>query len=305
MNKYICENCGFLTDNKTDYNRHINTKKHLQKVKQKKHDSKLIPTTFQHDSSNKYSCNHCHNTYSSQSNLTKHTNKCSKKNTQELLIEKDMDNLKKENELLKKQFDEYKEQMVKQLDTYESLLQSAIAPQTINNFTYINNTFPNAPALESRKSYVNLLESKQMTLMEVLSMYYEDKRLVDFVGDYIVKYYKKDKPKDQSLWSSDIARLTYIISQACHKKGNIWQYDKKGQHMKQIIIEPALEYIRQYCYNYNIKNGANSESHILKHMITANEIIGKIDSGELAADIVRYIAPHFTIKQIDNPMITN
>jgi len=151
----------------------------------------------------------------------------------------------------------------------------------------------------------DLLESKKLSLMQVLTMYNDDKRLVSFVGDYIIKYYKKKDASEQSMWSSDIARLTYIISQACNKKGTSWRYDKKGQQIKQIIIEPALEYIRQYCYNFCIHNGTNSETDILKQLMAANNIIALIDSGDLAKDIIRYIAPEFYIKPNDNFMITN
>ena len=34
MSKYNCEECRFSTNKKTDHNRHIKTKKHLEKVKQ-------------------------------------------------------------------------------------------------------------------------------------------------------------------------------------------------------------------------------------------------------------------------------
>jgi hypothetical protein len=35
-------------------------------------------------------------------------------------------------------------------------------------------------------------------------------------------------------------------------------------------------------------------------MLAANSIIMMIDSGELANDIVKYIAPEFTLKQLEN-----
>jgi hypothetical protein len=36
-------------------------------------------------------------------------------------------------------------------------------------------------------------------------------------------------------------------------------------------------------------------------MIVANEIMQKINSGELADDIVKYMAAEFYVNQIDNP----
>ena len=291
MPTYTCNLCDFKTTNKMNYSKHNDTTKHKEKVISSKQLSNSCPSVVHHSSKN-YKCKYCENVYTSQSSRSKHMKNC----INSIIKDKDKDYELKDKKI---------EYLEKQIETYECLLRSAFAPQTINNFTYINNTFPNAPALESRDSYVNLLESKKKTLMEVLSMYYEDKRLIGFIGDYIVKYYKKKEPKEQSLWSSDIARLTYIISQACNKKGTVWNYDKKGNQMKKIIIEPALDYIREYCLTFCQKNGTNTEGHILKHMINANEIMQKIDSGELADDIVRYIAPEFTVKINENKAIKN
>ena len=64
------------------------------------------------------------------------------------------------------------------------------------------------PALTCQKSYTNLLESKKKTLMEILTMYYNDKRIKSFIGDYIVKCYKMKDSKDQSMWFSKLCLPT-------------------------------------------------------------------------------------------------
>ena len=109
--------------------------------------------------------------------------------------------------------------------------------------------------------------------------------------------------------SSDVSRLTYIIRESYNKKSNVWTYDKKGTQTKKIIIEPALNYLREKLFDYCKKNSGSIKESILKHMITATEVIQLIDSGlrlvryrslsKLADDIVRYIAPEFYIKQIE------
>ena len=65
------------------------------------------------------------------------------------------------------------------------------------------------------------------------------------------------------MWSSDIARLTYIIS-SCATQGTSWTYDKKGSQMKKIVIEPALNYIRKYCYDFCQNNSNKATSKILE-----------------------------------------
>lgn len=126
-------------------------------------------------------------------------------------------------------------------------------------------------------------------------MYYDDNKLVQFIGDYLVKEYLNKEPTKQSLWTTDLSRLTYIISEA-RKNGNIWSYDKKGVQTKKIIIEPILQYIRNELYNYCQKKGGSTKAHILKKMIAANTIIQSIDNGELLDKINKYIAPEFSMK---------
>ena len=125
---------------------------------------------------------------------------------------------------------------------------------------------------------------------------------VNSLSDYIIKVYTHKEPKNQSIWTTDISRLTYIISQAtcstnslsesCNNANDesIWSYDKKGSKTKKIIIEPALQYIRKELYNYCQKKGGTTKAHILKKMIAANSIILSIDNGELLGKINKYIA---------------
>lgn len=298
MVKYNCNICKYETDKKTDYSRHNKSKRHLEKVEEKNIESKLNPTRIQHESDNKFVCIYCNNKYSTQSNMSKHMKKCANI----VVIEKEtaIVNVKAEHmveklELLEKR----NKELEKQLDTYETMLKSMSTPQTINNFNYICNNYPDTPALEGQKSYSNMIESKKLTLMDIISMYYYDKKLVPFLGDYITRLYKKEEPKNQSLWATDISRLTYIISESCKKKGNVWTYDKKGTRIKKVIIEPALNFIRDNLVAYCQDNGGSSDSHTLKYMIAANGTIELIDSGDLANDIAKYIAPEFAVKQIE------
>jgi len=64
---YSCENCGFITNNKTDFNRHIATAKHLAT------NERLTEKRFQ-----EFKCD-CGKSYKFQSSLCKHKKSCSKK----------------------------------------------------------------------------------------------------------------------------------------------------------------------------------------------------------------------------------
>ena len=123
MSKYNCEVCVFKTGNKTDYNRHIKTKRHLEKVKQPISNSKSIPIQFTSDSS-KFICEYCKNKYASQSNLTRHGHKCSKKIINKITNDSEMELLKKELKKIKKESKEKEKLLISQLETYMNLLQT-------------------------------------------------------------------------------------------------------------------------------------------------------------------------------------
>lgn len=312
MSKYNCQICVFESSNKTDYNRHNRTKKHKEKVTQVRIKNATPPDdtprhTIENELDvskleNQHKCKYCNNIFTRSSSLTRHMKSCAEiavkiriQEKEEIIKEKDF--VIKDTELtsLKKEIT----QLHKQLNTYETMLKSFSTPQTINNFNYICNNYPDTPALEGQKTYDNLIESKKLTLMDVISMYYYDKKLVVFIGDYIVKYYKKDEPKNQSMWATDVSRLTYIIRESCKKNGNIWAYDKKGCKTKKLIIGPALNFIRENLIKFCQENGGRTETNILKQMIAAAGTIEMIDNGELANDISRYIAPEFAVNQIE------
>lgn len=290
MSKYNCDLCEFHTNRKTEYTRHLSTKKHLEKIESRSTESILNPIKIQHESNNKFVCMHCQNTYSSQSNLSKHMKKCANK------VIKEKDDCMKDKEI---------ERLQKQVETYENMLKSFTTPQTINYFNYICTNYPGAPALKSQKSHVNMIENT-MELIDVVTMYYYDDKLISFIGDYVIGLYKKEKPQNQSIWSTDVSRLTYIISECCIKtKENIWSYDKKACKTKELAIAPALKFLRDNLVEFCQENGGNSESHVLKQLIAANGTIQMIDNGELAMGIAKYIAPKFAISQGDSKLLMN
>lgn len=302
MVNYKCDNCGFISTNKKDYNRHIKSKKHLEKV-QEDTDTYLshtyhIPQTYL--DKNSRMCPFCEGMYSNSSSLARHKKVCDAK--KELLEQNEIEKLKSDFERLQKEALEEKQKMQKQIESYEKLLSSAIGPKTITNYNYIQMNYPNAPVLKGKKSYGNLLETNNMKLVDLIILYYEQNRLVTFIGDYLIKEYLHKEPEKQSIWTTDLARLTYIISQA-HKKGSEWSYDKKGSKTKKIIIQPVVEYIRNELAKYNEKNCNSDKASVLRKMMTINNILPEIDGNILAEKINKYISPKFIVSQGDSDMI--
>ena len=103
---YECKLCNLYTHLKTDYNRHNNTKKHINRVKMEeglglniknhKNDSQMTPI----DSYPIYTCQFCKQEYSKNSNLHRHIKKCAKNKTVSTINKEELDNTKSNTKLL-------------------------------------------------------------------------------------------------------------------------------------------------------------------------------------------------------------
>ncbi|ARF10029.1 hypothetical protein Indivirus_9_6 [Indivirus ILV1] len=290
MVKYECSICDFTTEKKTDYSRHLQTKRHLQKV-QEQCSAQPNPSQTSAEIGDKmrFECNLCSSKFTRLCNLTRHKSICAKSNIDMIKTESANEKVR----LLEREI----ERLLQENNTFQEILKRVTCPQTVNNITFVVNNYPDAPALEKLPTYKNLLEAKKMTLIDVVIMYYNDKKLDKFVGDFIIKSYKKNNAKDQSIWSSDIARLTYIIRESCKNTGaDIWSYDKGGVKVKEFIIDPALNYIKNELIKYSDAHNLTTDEKTLNTLITITEIIMIINNNTLSDNIIRYIAPNFALK---------
>ena len=117
--KYICKNCNFYSNNKTDFNRHNDTAKHKKCV---------FGNDFQFLEIKKLKCEFCNKEYKTKSGLWKHVKSCNnlktnfiKNNLENLVIKLITENndikntLLKENHELKKKLDEKDNQIIEMI----------------------------------------------------------------------------------------------------------------------------------------------------------------------------------------------
>ena len=69
-NKFVCEKCDFTCSRKSQYDRHLSTRKHMMGSKMIVNDSSLVP-----NSSNKFKCE-CGKSYKWDSGYYRHKKKC-------------------------------------------------------------------------------------------------------------------------------------------------------------------------------------------------------------------------------------
>jgi len=338
--KYNCETCKYSTDVHCNFQKHVNSKKHLEKVSElidvKNVASNLHKCDTEFAVENENKCPYCNNLYMNRTCLSRHKKMCiEKRNLIESHIqkEKEMNNSIKilTEQLSKKDIEvakeiAYKDEIIKNKDDInrknddimkskdETILYLAhenknlktmlncagtMVEKSVSNLSYLNKHYPNAPALEYIKDIPDLHEDlSEDNVVDNIIYEYKNHTLISFIGNLIIKDYKKTDPNQQSLWNSDADRLTYMIRSLLANETTQWEVDKKGINTTKYIIKPITDYIKKQLENY-IKTCEVSRSQKTKKimgsvykMADCRIVIGSIDDGELAGGILKYISPY-------------
>jgi len=336
--EFNCNLCNYSTNDKFNFSKHQKTKKHLEKTK--KQTKPNMEELCRSRTEIIHICNFCNNIYANAGNLAKHRAICSEKKK---LID-EYTNKQKENELL---ICELKEKLIQKdtlIATKDNLIATEIArrddlvkskdetililttetknlktilsstgtlvEKSMSTLNFINTHYNEAPALE----YVTDVPSLHLDLAEDkvasrIMTKYQNGTLVSFIGNLIIKNYKKKNPKDQSIWNSDNDRLTYMIRTIISEKNkhNQWEVDKKGVNTTAYVITPILDYIKRQLKNFiqTCDVGKRSDTtekvlNITYKIETAYKIIVSIKNKVLSDDILKYIAPRlYIVKDVD------
>jgi len=289
--KYYCESCLYRTEDRTAWHNHKKTKKHLR----------LNP----------------------EDDETRNMDLITKNHEVELLKER-LKATENERNIYKQQLEEAKKQHEKELENtkilyekqvrilenqthfQEQLINCAggVIKKSMNTLSYLLLNYNNAPHINKLDDY-SIISKGMDDLINNITFYYDENKLDRYIGDFIIKQYKKNEPENQSLWSSDTDRLNYFICEIMKKQDNDnkkqWILDKKGIKMTNCIIKPLLDYISDANSNYIINKSyeikdiehTNQGMKILKMMQTLALVNGDIRNNKLSVNINKYIAPHF------------
>ena len=297
--KYVCEKCNYATDNISNYKRHEKSQTHIQLVQ----NTSTI-------------CADCNQTLSSISCLSRHQ-KYYCKIIKEKENEKDIKIMKLESKLKQIESDIKIDMLTKQVENYKEIITSGKCGVTNYNISikkYIQQNYADAPILKKIKNYDELFADDD-DFISTLVYNYNKNILHKYLGDFVIGYYKKDDPMEQSIWNSDVARLTYIVKELLANKESMWNQDCKGAKTKNCIINPLLKYVKEVIDEYwaeNIKNIKNPKKMDTEHLVQVQnklvalkKIKGEIDNGLLAENIVRYIAPEFYMNTTQHKALKN
>lgn len=331
--KYICTECNYKTNDKSNYNKHLSSKLHESKSIS---DKQMTFPTSQNSSElletlkmTEIKCNFCGQKFARNSNLTKHKQICMDAKLQEK--EKELQEKDKETEikLLKQELNHLKNDN-KKLGTFCEELKQFISSGragSIYNISvkkYIQQNYSDAPHLAtlpfseyaklSHEPYLKSNDDNQDDiddseesidendkLIMMLIHNYNNNILHEFLGNFIIGYYKKEDPSQQAIWNSDVSRLTYIIKELF--SNNIesqWNADYKGVKTNHYVITPLLKHIRKCIDEYWIKSVDSFKNldikslEALQHeLILLGKIKQDISNNTLANNIIKYMAPEF------------
>ena len=165
---------------------------------------------------------------------------------QEKLFEKALEAFKeicKFNTTIKLNFEKIMEKYIEQSSSNQEILQDEVmylkslcrgatklVSETMNTVSFIINNFTVAPPIDKNIDYKQILydnNKEKIDVIEEIIHHYRHKSLTKYIGDMIVKCYKKEDPSQQSIWNSDVTRKNYLLRELINTKPE-WIPDKKG-----------------------------------------------------------------------------
>lgn len=185
--------------------------------------------------------------------------------------------------------------------------------KSMNTMSYLLLNYNEAPQLMSLPDY-SIISKNADTLIDNLIHYHIKGKFDKYIGDFLVQHYKKDDPKLQSIWSSDIERLNYFVRELFNTQSKEhdnknpellqkstktlnWLIDKKGIKVRKNIIDPLLDYIHDIGVKYLFEKNKGIENLDVKEatkLISKMQLIGEINceirNKTISNNINKYIA---------------
>ena len=257
----FCKLCDYTTSLTKSMNRHIVSKLHVEKLNGKPDIDNIIDI---------YQCSKCERNFSSIQSLNVHiknycvytkinnletevvtlkTENISLKNentllkTENIALKEEMSLLKAENDEIFNEKDTVTKKYISELESHSNSCMTALSL-----VKYLIDNYKDAPKLsEPVKSHEKL--KFEINVISNLIYKYRHKILSEHLGEMIIDEYKKQNHDEQSMWSSDSNRFSFII------KSDKWTRDQKGIKVAKIIISKITnrvsEILSKFIYHAN------------------------------------------------------
>ncbi len=134
---------------------------------------------------------------------------------------------------------------------YKSIVDNAgkIVDKSMSAFKMIVTKFNEAPAITEFSNFDSIKkcikDTKKYDLADLIIYHHTEKELGDFLGDFIIKEFKKEDPSEQSFWVTDVTRLSCVVRKAINDNKAIWDRDKNAEYAKKYLIQPIVNFVEE------------------------------------------------------------
>ena len=236
--KFHCKYCDYYTSRKSQWKRHLETRKHAQSQMDNKKSSKKFQKVPK-QTSKYYECM-CGKKYKFRSGLCKHKKKCTGINVSLEYVNKKHKTVCKEkiqknsNDDLK---DIFKEFMKMQSEFNKKISEELTKPQNIYNDCHNNKMTINVFLNQECKNAMNLTDFVDNLKISIEDLKYSSTNgFVDGVTSIFTKQLKDMDPTERPIHCSDKKRLQFYV-----KDDNKWHKDEDGKKMDQTITTIKLK----------------------------------------------------------------
>jgi hypothetical protein len=307
MTIYNCTPCVYKTDRKCNYDKHLTTKVHGIKVAA--YITLPLPkNTTDHTTDQKndpvvagvdeLQCNACGLVFTHETNMYRHKRLYCK------TAEKDKEIAKLKEELQQMKDRELIE-LRKEVKTLNQRLDTVntINDKSLSALNYVIKNYTDTPAIEDIPKLTIETFGDIPKFILMLLHKYRNNIAHKFIGDYILKHYKRDNPADQSIHSSDAVRNNLLGKYKINDKAE-WTKDIRGVKFCEDVVRPLLIIIKVELQNYLNMNRRKEidileedmNTHLDKLKYAAN-IVKDIDNTVLEREIIRYLTPKLYLKK--------
>jgi len=286
---------------KYDITKQVNTKSNnVNEYTSNTSQSSTTPVTLLIDvkpDNSKIICNFCNrDDFKLRANLARHKQTCGHK----IASDKEIADLKtklKEKEVRIEELTREKDAIMQLATTHGNTVHKSVSA-----ITFLTETYKTTPALKLIEDHSEIKAAYKTNTLFVqhLISQYQNECLAGFIGDHLIKIYKKEDPQQQSIWNSDVDRLNFVIRELVDNYKKEWVKDKKGVKVAEKIIAPTLNYIKpliksfiKYCRDEitGINVTSSRQNEMGEYLRLATHIITLIDNKVLEKDVAKHMAP--------------
>ncbi len=275
MVNHICRKCNFNTTIKSNYNRHLLSKKHLENIQQ----------------------------------IEINNNNNNNNNNIMITIVENQQSLSKQNEDLRKEIEKLKE--INNINTNKIVKEARAIKKSI--LTILNTNFKDTPSIdyineddfkkELELEYKAKITNKDDRLFMRIFNDYENKKIIKTLSDLILKFVKKNDQKSQSVFNIDSARGNYAT-----KIEDFWHNDKNGLQLKKYTLDVIIGYMmkvmdvfRQRLSNMHTDNKTKRDisvtDYIMKYQAVLFEVNAYLTNSNTHKKIILHMCPELRMDQ--------